>query len=360
MDCQFWNKKRVFITGHTGFKGSWLSLWLQKLGAELTGFALDPPTNPNLFTSARIDKGMNSIIGDIRDFPKLQSAIKNFNPEILIHMAAQPLVRQSYISPVETYETNIMGTVHVLEAIRGLQGISSTLIVTSDKCYANSHLDRPYRESDTLGGHDPYSSSKSCAELVTTSYRSSFFGDNEGNETAIASARAGNVIGGGDWAKDRLVPDIIDAFMNNHPAIIRNPNAVRPWQHVLEPISGYLNLLERLHKNKKQYASAWNFGPPQDQHMSVEWVVCKMAELWGKEAMWQKDSSCLLHETKLLRLDSAKAINQLEWAPHWSIEQALNATIAWHKAFLTDADMHSFSTKQIESFTSSKYISSGK
>ena len=353
MNPEFWNKKRVFITGHTGFKGSWLSLWLQHLGAELTGFALGPPTTPSLFKSAKIDQGMASIIGDIRDLPALQGAIERSQPEIIIHMAAQPLVRDSYERPVETYSTNVMGTVHVLEVIRHVANIATALIVTSDKCYASNEINQPHCETDTLGGKDPYSNSKSCAELVTMSYRASFFShDNYRTGTSIASARAGNVIGGGDWAKDRLLPDMMEAFKNKKPVTIRNPDAVRPWQHVLEPLIGYLSLLERLHQHKTTFASAWNFGPPNDQHESVRTVVSKVAELWGDGATWQQETSYSTPETDFLRLDSSKAIDTLEWAPRWSLDKALKSTVAWQKAFLRGEDMFNVSLEQIQDFSS--------
>ena len=328
MNPQFWYKKRVFLTGHTGFKGSWLSLWLQNLGAELTGFALLPPTSPSLFETAKIHRGMTSIIGDIRNYQALQIAIDSSRPEIIIHMAAQPLVRQSYDCPVNTYETNVMGTVHVLESIRHTQDISSALVVTSDKCYANTNSIQSYSETDTLGGIDPYSNSKSCAELVTMAYRSSFFSShNTGGNASIATARAGNVIGGGDWAKDRLVPDAITAFANGEPVTIRNRNAIRPWQHVLEPLGGYLTLLECLHEHKTGSASAWNFGPSDDQHVSVKFVVEKLAKLWGEKAVWRDDTSDSPHEANVLNLNSTKAMNALDWAPRWTLERALNATV---------------------------------
>jgi CDP-glucose 4,6-dehydratase len=353
MNPEFWYGKRVFLTGHTGFKGGWLSLWLQSLGAELTGFALNPPTHPNLFEVASVSQGMHSVFGDIRDFSTLQSALQNACPEIVIHMAAQPLVRYSYLHPVETYETNVMGTVHLLEAIRQAKGIKSVLIVTSDKCYENNESTDHFCEDDALGGCDPYSNSKSCAELVTSAYRSSFFTPhcNEENGLAIASARAGNVIGGGDWAKDRLIPDIINAFLVNKPVLIRNPYAVRPWQHVLEPLEGYLNLSENLYNNGSAFAEAWNFGPTYKNTYSVQWIVEKMASIWGGEVLWQLEVGDHPYEANLLNLDSTKAQNRLDWKPRWNLEKALDMTILWHKAHSMGKDMRAIAMSQIQDFT---------
>jgi CDP-glucose 4,6-dehydratase len=352
MNSEFWYGKRVFLTGHTGFKGSWLSLWLQSLGAELTGFALNPPPHSSLFEVAKVSQGMYSFFGDIRDFSMLKSTLQNASPEIVIHMAAQSLVRHSYHHPVETYETNVMGTVHLLEAIRQTKGIKSVLIVTSDKCYENHESTSSYCEEDALGGYDPYSNSKSCAELVTSAYRSSFFSSdsNEEHNVAIASARAGNVIGGGDWAKDRLIPDIVTSFLENKPVLIRNPNAVRPWQHVLEPLEGYLNLSENLYNSGAEFAEAWNFGPTNKNTYPVKWVVEKMATLWEKKVTWQIEAGDHPYETNFLNLDSTKAQSRLDWNPRWNLETALGATILWHKAHLRGEDMRAIVMEQIHDF----------
>ena len=356
MNPEFWDGKRVFLTGHTGFKGSWASLWLQSLGAELTGFSLNPPTYPSLFEEANVSRGMHSIIGDIRDFSSIQNALQTARPEIVIHMAAQSLVRYSYCHPVDTYATNVMGTVHLLEAVRHTKSVKSVLIVTSDKCYESNESVSGYREDDAIGGYDPYSSSKGCSELVTSAYRSSFFTtDSYGKHgVAVASARAGNVIGGGDWAKDRLVPDTITAFLANQPVVIRNPHAIRPWQHVLEPLSGYFSLIENLYLKGPEFVGAWNFGPDAEDAHSVSWIVKKMAGLWGSNPAWQIDSGDHPHEASHLTLDSTKARNELGWSPRWRLDQALNAIIFWHKSHAMGADVRTIALDQIRSFTLAK------
>lgn len=346
----FWHGKRVFLTGHTGFKGSWLSLWLQTLGAQVHGFALVPPTTPNLFNVAQVAKGMGSSInGDIRDLSTVHRAIHACQPDIVIHMAAQPLVRQSYVQPVETYATNVMGTVHVLEAARQATNVRSIVVVTTDKCYDNKEWAWGYREDEPMGGHDPYSNSKGCAELVTSAYRRSFFQD---KGIALASARAGNVIGGGDWAADRLVPDILRAFEQNQPVIIRKPHATRPWQHVLEPLSGYLALAEKLYTEGQACAEGWNFGPKDDDARPVQWIVEHMAKAWGQRAHWQLDGSAHPHEANYLKLDISKAKARLGWHPRWPLAAAIEHISSWHRAWLAHEDMHQLCLNQIQQYTS--------
>ena len=354
MNAEFWAGKRVFITGHTGFKGSWLSLWLQHMGAKVTGYALRPPTSPAMFEVADVGKGMISIIGDIRDGDAVRVAMKSAAPEIVIHMAAQPLVRYSYVAPTETYSTNVMGTVNVLEAARFVSGIRGIVNVTSDKCYDNREWVWGYREDEAMGGYDPYSSSKGCAELVTAAYRSSFFNkQNFPNQSAsLASARAGNVIGGGDWAEDRLVPDILSAMSKGEPVCIRSPQAVRPWQHVLEPLSGYLSLAEKLYENGDEFAEAWNFGPNDVDAKPVQWIVEQLSELWGEGATWKVDTGQHPHEAHYLKLDCSKAYNRLHWRPKWNLSQTLAKIIAWQRAYLKKKDMRAKSIEQINEFCS--------
>jgi len=354
MNAQFWQGKRVFITGHTGFKGSWLSLWLQQLGAHVTGYALPPNTNPSLFELAEVASGMESIIGDVRDGVSLKNAMLHARPEIVIHMAAQPLVRYSYANPVETYETNVMGLVHLLEAVRATSSIRAVVNVTSDKCYENREWVWGYRENDPMGGHDPYSNSKGCAELVTAAYRNSFFGDATyaSHGVALASARAGNVIGGGDWAADRLIPDILRALESGQVADIRNPAAVRPWQHVLEPLAGYMMLAEKLYTEGLQYTGGWNFGPSDADVKSVEWIAGYLAGQWGDGAGWTTHSVPQLHEAHTLRLDCSKARMELQWKPRWSLEVALGHILQWHKAYLSGESMKDVCVSQIGNYSS--------
>jgi CDP-glucose 4,6-dehydratase len=341
----FWRGKRVFLTGHTGFKGSWLSLWLQSLGAQVHGLALAPPTTPNLFTVAQVANGMaSSTLGDIRDLATVQQAMQACQPDIVIHMAAQPLVRLSYAEPVETYATNVMGTVHVLEAARQAASVKAIVVVTTDKCYDNKEWLWGYRADEPMGGHDPYSNSKGCAELVTSAYRRSFFQE---KGIALASARAGNVIGGGDWAADRLVPDILRAFEQNQPVVIRNPHATRPWQHVLEPLSGYLSLAEHLYTQGQTFAEGWNFGPKDDDARPVQWIVEHMVNHWGNGASWQQDGGVHPHEANYLKLDISKAKARLGWQPRWPLATALEKITAWHHAWLNSANMHEFTFEQI-------------
>ena len=348
VDPAFWAGKRVFLTGHTGFKGGWMALWLQQMGAEVTGFALAPPTQPALFEVARVAEGMTSIIGDIRDREVLERALVAANPEIVIHMAAQPLVRASYDDPVGTYATNVMGTVHLLEAVRKAGGVRAAVIVTTDKCYENREWVWGYREDEAMGGYDPYSNSKGCAELVTSAYRRSFFGDD--SPVALASARAGNVIGGGDWAVDRLVPDILRAVAENEPVLIRNPLAIRPWQHVLEPVGGYLVLAQALWSDPMAAAQAWNFGPRDDDAQPVQWIVEKMCALWGDGADWARDESVQPHEARYLKLDISKARSSLGWQPRWSLGDALDSIVAWHHAWVSGTDMHDYCLSELERF----------
>jgi CDP-glucose 4,6-dehydratase len=329
----FWKGKKVFLTGHTGFKGSWLSLWLQHMGAIVKGYSLEPNTTPSLFTEAKVWHNMVSEIGDITDLDHITESMKAFNPEVLIHMAAQPLVRLSYHEPVLTYATNVMGTVNVLEAARKCNNLKAVVSITTDKCYENKEWEWGYRENEPMGGHDPYSSSKGCAELVTAAYRKSFF--NENNSAFLASARAGNVIGGGDWSDDRLIPDILRAFEKNEPVIVRNPMATRPWQHVLEPLSGYLVLAQHLYEGGSDYDQGWNFGPKDEDCKPVSWILDKMVTKWGKGASWELDKNNNPHEAGYLKLDCSKAAMQLNWIPKWNLEDTLESIIIWQQNYLS-------------------------
>jgi CDP-glucose 4,6-dehydratase len=333
----FWKDKKVFITGHTGFKGSWLSLWLQDMGAIVKGYALEPNTNPNLFTQAKVFKNMVSEIGDITDLKHLSVSMCAFDPEVLIHMAAQPLVRLSYQEPVLTYATNVMGTVNVLEVARNCRSLKAIVSVTTDKCYENKEWAWGYRENESMGGHDPYSSSKGCAELVAAAYRNSYFSDT--NSAFLASARAGNVIGGGDWSGDRLIPDILRAFQKNESVIVRNPLATRPWQHVLEPLSGYLVLAQQLYADGSTYAEGWNFGPKDEDCKPVSWILDKMVTKWGKGASWSLDKNNNPHEAGYLKLDCSKAATQLNWYPKWNLENTLESIINWHQHYISGKNM---------------------
>ena len=349
-NADFWRGKRVLMTGHTGFKGSWLSLWLQSIGATLRGIALEPPTEPALFAVARVAEGMEHRVTDIRDFAAVKAQMDEFQPEIVIHMAAQPLVRLSYSEPVETYRTNVMGTVHVLEAARHAGSVKAIVNITTDKCYENREWVWGYRENEPMGGHDPYSSSKGCAELVSSAYRKSFLQD---AGIAMATARAGNVIGGGDWALDRLVPDILRALEKHEPVLIRNPHAIRPWQHVLEPLSGYLQLAERLYLHGQRDAEGWNFGPRDEDARPVQWIVEHLCEHWGGGASWTLQPGDHPHEASFLKLDISKARQRLHWTPRWSLETALKQIIQWHQAWLKGQDMRSICLDQISHYGSS-------
>lgn len=349
IDPAFWRGKSVLVTGHTGFKGSWLCLWLQNLGASVTGYSLPPPTNLSLFELAHVADGMCSMTGDVGDFDRLRRIIAEHKPEIVIHMAAQSLVRYSYAHPLETYATNIMGTANLLEAVRQGGGVRAAIVVTSDKCYENREWDRGYREDDILGGQDPYSSSKACAEIVTAAYRRSYFGKG-GVLPAVASARAGNVIGGGDWAQDRLVPDMMTAFMNNRPAVIRNPHAIRPWQHVLEPLAGYLLLAERLWTGDGQYVGGWNFGPDEADAWPVSRLADRLTAAWGNSTRWQQAGGEQPHEASYLRLDSSKARQRLGWLPKLPLASALEWAVEWYRAYAEKADMRRLTENQILRF----------
>jgi len=351
VDPQFWKEKSVFLTGHTGFKGGWLALWLSSMGAKVTGYALDPNTSPNLFEALSLKTALNqSHIANICDLDRLQNALTACNPEIVIHMAAQPLVRYSYANPVETYMTNVMGTVHVLEAIRKSDSVRATVVVTTDKCYENKEWVWGYRENEPMGGFDPYSNSKGCAELVTSAYRQSYLSNPAGNPNRVASARAGNVIGGGDWSEDRLLPDALKAFEANTTLLIRNPLATRPWQHVLEPLSGYLILAQSLYQEGEKYSSAWNFGPKDRDNRSVQEVITSLCKQWGSNAKWQQDTGFQPHEAGLLKLDCSKASQQLRWEPKWNLETAIEKTIQWHKAYLAKENMQDITLGQIDQY----------
>jgi CDP-glucose 4,6-dehydratase len=346
VDTRFWQGKRVYLTGHTGFKGSWLALWLAEMGAIVKGYALNPPTSPSLFEEAKVAEKIESQIGDIRDFETLKASILAFNPDILIHMAAQPLVRLSYKEPLETYDTNVMGTAKVLEAARSCPNLKAIVSVTTDKCYENKEWVWGYREDEPMGGYDPYSSSKGCAELVTSAYRRSFMQE---QGIGLASARAGNVIGGGDWAEDRLIPDILRAFEQNKPVVIRNPASTRPWQHVLEPLSGYLILAQNLYQNPSEFAEGWNFGPDEDDAKPVDWILNHMVQNWPG-ASWELDKNAHPHEAGYLKLDISKAKARLHWKPTWRLEQTLANIIQWHQAWLHNADMQQACLKEINEF----------
>jgi CDP-glucose 4,6-dehydratase len=352
MPMHFWSGKRVFVTGHTGFKGSWLCLWLQQLGAKVTGYALTPPTETSLFDIARVADGMTSIIADVRDLDRLVSEMKAAKPDIVIHMAAQALVRESYINPVENYSINVMGTVHLLEAVRQVPSVRAVVNVTSDKCYDNKEWPWGYRENEPMGGYDPYSNSKGCAELITSAYRNSYFNPKEYAQhgVALASARAGNVIGGGDFAIDRLVPDIMRAIVAQQPVHIRSPHAIRPWQHVLEPLSGYLSLAEHLFTKGPEFAEGWNFGPRDTDAKPVQWIVEHLTQLWGKGATWKLDERPQPHEAHYLKLDCSKAMSQLNWKPRTHLDWALQKIVTWNKIYLDNADIRAETLAQIADY----------
>jgi CDP-glucose 4,6-dehydratase len=351
-DRAFWRGRRVLLTGHTGFKGSWLSLWLGKLGAEVTGYALAPPTEPNLFEQARVAADVRSVDADIRDFPRLKSVVAECRPDVVIHMAAQSVVRRGYEDPVETYATNVMGTVHLFEALRQIGRPCAVVNVTSDKCYENREWAWGYREQDALGGHDPYSNSKACAELVTAAFRDSFFGDGEAARSgiAVASARAGNVVGGGDWTRDQLIPDLMRAFLAGRTCLIRNPAAIRPWQFVLEPLRGYLLLAERLAANERPFATAWNFGPVETDARPVAWIADELVRGWGRGAGWERDGGNHPREAGHLRLDIAKARTGLGWNPVLSLGPALEWIVEWYRAYQAGTDLRTLTLAQIERF----------
>ena len=352
MNPDFWHGKKVLLTGHTGFKGSWLSLWLQQLGARVAGYSIDVPTKPSLYESADVGRGMESVTGDVRDLAALSAFLQDTKPEIVIHMAAQALVRRSYGDPVETYGTNIMGTVNVLEAVRSVDTTRVVIVVTSDKCYENSEREAGYREDEPMGGYDPYSSSKGCAELVTAAYRNSYFNpaDFDSHGTAVASVRAGNVIGGGDWAEDRLIPDIIPLLNSGKAPEVRNPNAVRPWQFVLDPLNGYLTLAEHLWKDGPACVGAWNFGPNDADATDVAHVVEQLANAWGVETGWRQGDPDQPHEATYLKLDSSKARSQLSWAPVLDLRTTLDWIVDWYKSYQGANDSRQVTLAQIGEF----------
>lgn len=351
VDQSFWRGKRVLLTGHTGFKGSWLSIWLQHMGCELHGFSLEPPTNPSMFGLLSVGDRMNSKIGDIRDLSAVERFVDEVEPEIVIHMAAQPLVRDSYSSPAYTFATNVTGTVNILEALRKSDSVRVFVNVTTDKCYENREWLWGYREDDHLGGHDPYSASKACSEIVTSAYRRSFFSGAEA--LAVASARAGNVIGGGDWSKDRLIPDTLAAFRKSETVVIRNPGATRPWQHVLEPLSGYLCLAQQLFEGSKLARDAWNFGPSDEGIKPVEYLVDYLADNWSGERHWEADSTAQPHEANSLKLDITKATSLLGWSPKWNLDQTLESILAWEHCYQAGTDLLEETFRQIKEYTNS-------
>jgi len=351
LNPDFWRGKHVFVTGHTGFKGSWLCLWLTHLGARVTGYALPPPTDPSLFEMARVSELVASQTGDVRDAAGLDSALQEAQPDIVIHMAAQTLVRYSYEQPVETFATNVLGCVHLLDAVRRVPSVRAVVVVTSDKCYFNEEWVWGYREDSRLGGHDPYSASKGCAELVVTSYQNSFFSADRNDDcAAVGSGRAGNVIGGGDWALDRLVPDIIRSLLKNEPTLIRNPQATRPWQHVLEPLHGYLMLAERLFADRHEFASGWNFGPPEESERTVGWIIERLYELWGVGFEWERDSNPGPPESTFLKLDASKARAYLRWRPKLDLETTLGWIVDWTRRYERGENMREVSLADIDRF----------
>ena len=358
VDPEFWRGRRVLVTGHTGFKGAWLSLWLQELGAELTGLSDGVPTSPSLFELARVEHGLTHVVADVRDADAVRAAVANSQPEVVVHMAAQPMVRRSFSAPRETYATNVMGTVNVLDAVRvaGADSVRAIVNVTSDKCYDNredgSRPPRPFTEDDPMGGHDPYSNSKGCAELVADAFRRSYFSADGGPR--LASARAGNVIGGGDWGEDRLVPDIMRAAEAGTPIAIRNPEAVRPWQHVLNPLSGYLAIAQALMGEDPEPAAAgWNFGPSQDDVQPVRWITDRLAARWPEPLRWEVDPGPHPHEAHFLSLDSSRARDRLGWRPRWGLERTTESIVTWHLAHRDGGDMRAVTLKQIEEFSAS-------
>ncbi len=350
MDLTFWQNRRVFVTGHTGFKGAWLTLWLRRMGAIVTGYSLPPPTQPNLYTLAGAGTGIRSIEGDIRDLDTLRAAMREANPEVVLHLAAQSLVRVSYADPVETFSSNVMGTVHVLEAARSLAGLRSIVVITSDKCYENREWCWGYRENEPMGGHDPYSSSKGCAELVTAAFQSSYYQPQ--GRVGLVSARAGNVIGGGDWARDRLVPDLMRSFMTGGQTLIRNRNSVRPYQHVLESLRGYLELARRAALDPVAFTGGWNFGPSESNTLTTGELADRLARLWGEGAGWRQDSGPQPHEANMLKLDSSKAAAHLAWRPRLDIHSTLEWVAEWYKACHRGEDLAALSAEQLRRYES--------
>jgi CDP-glucose 4,6-dehydratase len=352
INSNFWKNKKVLLTGHTGFKGSWLSIWLKKLGVELIGFSKDIPTKPSLFELAKVSENMISTMGDIRNLSVIQKVIQEHQPDIIIHMAAQPLVRKSYENPLETFSTNIMGTANVLESIKMTEKTRVIINVTSDKCYKNNGANEKFSEDSPMGGYDPYSSSKACSELVTSSYRDSFFNPKEYQKhgVSLATCRAGNVIGGGDWSKDRLIPDIMRGVINNEIIKIRNPNAIRPWQHVLDPLNGYLTLAEKMWSAGNKFSEAWNFGPMEEDEQSVKWITEKLTKQWSSNIKWDVDNDNNPHEENSLRLNCMKANSRLNWRPKLKLEQGLEWVVEWYKQYKENNNMKKITEHQIEEF----------
>ena len=353
-----WRNKRVFLTGHTGFKGGWLALWLASRGAIIRGYALDPSTTPSFFSATELNQKIEDLRGDIRNPPTLDAAIKTFAPDIIFHLAAQPLVRASYDDPIGTYETNVIGTARILDAARRTPSVRAVVVVTTDKCYENKETLRPYKETDPLGGYDPYSSSKACAEIAAASFRQSYFHPTQlaAHGVAIATARAGNVIGGGDWSTDRLIPDLIRGFVSGAPVLIRHPHAIRPWQHVLEPLHGYILLAERLLAPERSaatpFATAYNFGPAESDAQPVSWIADKMTNFWGDGATWTLDKSPTPHEAPYLKLDATRAHSDLAWTPRLNLETTLQWLVQWYRSHQSGADMQSFTLDQIAVYES--------
>ncbi|HLM59624.1 MAG TPA: CDP-glucose 4,6-dehydratase [Pyrinomonadaceae bacterium] len=341
---EFWNGKRVLITGHTGFKGSWLAFWLKMLGADVCGYALAPETQPNLFENLQLESKIESVAGDVRDSEKFEKKLADFQPQIIFHLAAQSLVRRSYHQPVETYTTNVIGTINVLEAVRQTSFVKSVVVITTDKVYENKEWHWAYRENERLGGFDPYSNSKACAELAVSTYRNSFFGE---SETLIATARAGNVIGGGDWSEDRLLPDVFRSLVFGAKLEIRNPHSIRPWQHTLEPLAGYMKLAEKLYEGEKKFAEAWNFGPSDEDSKPVGWVLEEIRQNWNEPVNWEIAEGIQPHEARLLKLDSAKAKSELNWLPKLSLPEALTLTTEWYRGFKDKKDLTELTKNQI-------------
>ncbi len=355
---EFWSNKKVLVTGHTGFKGSWLSLWLTQLGARVTGYALPPPTNPSLFELAHIAELVEHVEGDVRDIRQLTTVVARTRPDIIFHMAAQPLVRRSYAEPVDTIAINVMGTVNLLEAARLTGGVRAVICITSDKCYENREWSWGYRENEAMGGYDPYSASKGCSELVISAYRSSFFAREyiAHHGTALASVRAGNVIGGGDFAEDRLIPDIVRAICTGKRPLIRSPAAIRPWQHVLDPLSGYLMLAVSLCEDGAKFAEGWNFGPQDDDARPVEWITERLCTLWGDGASWERDTRPHPHEATYLKLDTSKARQFLGWSPTWRIDDALAEIMAFNRALLNKRNIRAVALSHIAEFTAGRTV----